>query len=238
MKETIISHLVSFAVMLAALLIFSVNDTVFAADNSAGASSFSQNSTKTDPLLLALQHFEQLQTYQVRVRSVSPQDETKIIRYSYRKPGYVRMDFTQPHSGAALIYNPVNGKVKLWPFGVGTFPVLNLAPTDSLIKDANGHRVDQADFGVLLKNIRSLQHEGTTTLGEEKIMGKSTLHLTVVGPAGKTVDAVHQFDIWLDKQTGFPTKVISYALHGKMLETVFMEAMVINKHFPPDFFAP
>ena len=239
MKEAIISNLVSFAVMLAALLFFSVNGTAYAADKSAVASSFSQSSTKTDPILLSLQHFEQIQSYQVRVRSVSSQDETKVIRYSYRKPGYVRMDFTQPHSGAVLIYNPVDGKVKLWPFGVGTFPVLNLSPTDSLIQDGNGHRVDQTDFGFLLKNIRSLQHEGTTTtIGEEIIMGKSTLHVSVVGPAGKTVDAVHQFDIWLDKQSGFPTKVVSYALQGKMLETVLMEAMVINKHFPPKFFAP
>ncbi|VEA66727.1 Uncharacterised protein [Serratia plymuthica] len=225
--------------MLATLLIFSFNDTAYAADKSAVTSAFLQNSTTTDPILLSLQHFEQIQSYQVMVRSLSPSDDTKIIRYSYRKPGYVRMDFTRPHSGAVLIYNPVNGKVKLWPFGVGNFPVLSLSPTDSLIQDANGHRVDQSDFGVLLNNIRSLQHEGTTTpLGEDIIAGKSTLHLSVVGPEGKTVDAVHRYDIWLDKKSGFPAKVVSYALDGKMLETVFMDAMVINIHFPPDFFAP
>ncbi|MNG66402.1 hypothetical protein D3C79_246870 [compost metagenome] len=225
--------------MLATLLIFSFHDTAYAADKSAVASVFSQNSTTTDPITLALQHFEQIQSYQVMVRSLSPPDDAKIIRYSYRKPGYVRMDFTKPHSGAVLIYDPANGKVKLWPFGVGNFPVLSLSPTDSLIQDANGHRVDRSDFSVLLNNIRSLQNGGTTTpLGEDFIAGKPTLHLSVVGPEGKAVDAVHRYDIWLDKKYGFPAKVVSYALDGKMLETVFMDAMVINIHFPPDFFSP
>ncbi|WP_081908625.1 DUF1571 domain-containing protein [Buttiauxella noackiae] len=225
--------------MLTTLLIFSINGTVWAADKTAVASVFSQGSTMTDPIPLSLQHFEQIQSYQVMVRSVSPQDETKIIRCSYRKPGYVRMDFTRPHSGAVLIYNPVDGKVKLWPFGVGTFPVLTLSPTDSLIQDGNGHRVDQSDLGVLLNNIRSLQHGGTTDyLGEEIVAGKSTLHLSVVGPEGKTVDNVHQYEIWLDKQNRFPIKVVSYAPHGKLLETVFMDAMVFNVPFPPAFFAP
>lgn len=239
MQEAIISGLLSFAVMLTTLLIFSFNDPAYAADKIAAASAFSLSSATTDPIILSLQHFEQIQSYQVMVRSVSPQDETKVIRYSYRKPGFVRMDFTTPHSGAVLIYNPANGKVKLWPFGLGTFPVLSLSPTDSLIQDGNGHRVDQSDLGVLLNNIRSLQHGGTTaTLGEETVAGKSTLHLSVAGPEGKTVDAVHQYEIWLDKQSGFPIKVVSYALHGKLLETVFMDAMVINIHFPPAFFAP
>lgn len=225
--------------MLTTLLIFSFNDTAYAADKAAVAAAFSQSSAMTDPIILSLQHFEKIQSYQVTVRSRSPQDEPKIIRYSYRKPGYVRMDFTTPHSGAVLIYNPVSGKVKLWPFGLGTFPVLNLSPTDSLIQDGNGHRVDQSDLGVLLNNIRRLQHGGTTaTIGDEIVAGKSTLHLSVAGPEGKTVDAVHQYEIWLDKQSGFPIKVASYAPDGKLLETVFMDAMVINIHFPSAFFAP
>jgi outer membrane lipoprotein-sorting protein len=236
---TTISGLVSFAVMLATLLIFNSLDTAYAAQNNAVASAFPLSSTTTDPVIISLKRFEQIESYQVTVRSASPQDEAKVIRYSYRKPGYVRMDFTTPHSGAVLIYSPADGKVKLWPFGLGTIPVLHLSPTDSLIQDGNGHRVDQSDLGVLLNNIRSLQQGGTTTAhGEEFVAGKSTLHISVVGAGGKTIDAVHQYEIWFDKQNGLPVKVVSYAFHGKRLETVLMDAMVINLHFPPDFFAP
>jgi hypothetical protein len=157
LQETIISGFLSVAVMLTTLLLLSFHEPAHAADKLVMAAAFLQSGTTSDPVARALQRFAQLQSYQVMVRSVSSQDETKVIRYSYRKPGHVRMDFSTPHAGAALIYNPGNGKVKLWPFGVGTFPVLNLSPTDSLITDENGHRVDQSDLGVLLNNIRHLQ---------------------------------------------------------------------------------
>jgi hypothetical protein len=113
-----------------------------------------------DPIAFSQQSFNNLTSYQVMMRSSSPSDESKIIRYSFQKPGYVRMDFTQPHSGAVLIFNPVSGKVTLWPFGVGTLPILHLSPTNSLIQDERGHRVDRSDIGVLLGNIRHLQREG------------------------------------------------------------------------------
>ena len=239
LPETIISGFLSVAVMLTTFLLLSVHEPAHAAERIAVAAAFLQGSTSADPVARALQRFAQLQSYQVRVRSVSSQDETKVIRYSYRKPGYVRMDFSTPHAGAVLIYNPANGKVKLWPFGAGTFPVLNLSPTDSLITDENGHRVDQSDMGVLLNNIRRLQQGGTTALpGEETVAGKPTLHLSVVGPEGKTVEGVHRYEVWFDKQSGLPGKVVSYGPGGKLLETVQMEAMTINVRFPPDFFAP
>jgi negative regulator of sigma E activity len=67
------------------------------------------------------------------------------------------------------------------------------------------------------------------------IAGKPAVHLSVVGAEGKTVDAVHRYEVWFDKQSGLPTKVVSYGLDGKLLETVMMEAMSINVRFPPDF---
>ncbi|WP_412767239.1 sigma-E factor regulatory protein RseB domain-containing protein [Citrobacter enshiensis] len=223
--------------MCATLLFFS--GMTHPAENVAVASAFSQNVKTTNLIDLSQQQFEHIQSYQVLLRSSSPQDESKVIRYSYRKPGFVRMDFTRPHPGAVLTYNPVSRKVKLWPFGLGTFPVLNLSPTDSLIQDDHGHRVDQSDIGVLLSNIRRLQHDGTTvTVGEETLAGRATLHLSVTGPKGVSVDDVNRYEIWLDKSHGLPAKVVSYDRQGKLLETVLMDAMVINIQFPADFFTP
>ncbi|MCX9002751.1 DUF1571 domain-containing protein [Citrobacter portucalensis] len=192
-----------------------------------------------DPIAFSQQSFNNLTSYQVMMRSSSPSDESKIIRYSFQKPGYVRMDFTQPHSGAALIFNPVCGKVTLWPFGVGTLPILHLSPTNSLIQDERGHRVDRSDIGVLLGNIRHLQREGTTTtVGKENLAGRATMHVSVVGPGTMAVDGVHRYDVWLDNYHGLPAKVISYAPDGQRLETVLLDAMVINIHFPANFFSP
>ncbi|MDP0699413.1 DUF1571 domain-containing protein, partial [Klebsiella pneumoniae] len=92
-------------------------------------------------------------------------------------------------SGAVLIFNPVSGKVTLWPFGAGTLPILHLSPTNSLIQDERGHRVDRSDIGVLLGNIRHLQREGiTTTVGNENLAGRATTRVSVVGPGTMAVD--------------------------------------------------
>ncbi|QLN89086.1 DUF1571 domain-containing protein [Citrobacter freundii] len=192
-----------------------------------------------DPIAFAQQSFNNMASYQVMMRSSSAQGENKIIRYSYQKPGYVRMDFTQPHSGAVLIFNPVSGKVTLWPLGVGTLPILHLSPTNSLIQDERGHRVDRSDIGVLLGNIRYLQRGGTTTVvAKERLAGRETTLVSVVGQGRLAVDGVYRYDVWLDNYHGLPAKVICYAPDGQRLETVLLEAMVINIHFPTHFFTP
>ncbi|WP_275221642.1 LolA family protein [Citrobacter freundii] len=221
-------------VMFAALLTFSC-----AAYSVEKGNIFSQNARSMDPIAFSQQSFNNLTSYQVMMRSSSPSEESKIIRYSFQKPGYVRMDFTQPHSGAVLIFNSVSGKVTLWPFGVGSLPILHLSPTNSLIQDERGHRVDRSDIGVLLGNIRHLQREGTmTTVGKENLAGRATTHVSVVGPGTMVVDGVHRYDVWLDNYHGLPAKVISYAPDGQRLETVLLDAMVINIRFPANFFSP
>ena len=52
------------------------------------------------------------------------------------------------------------------------------------------------------------------------------------------VDGVHRYDVWLDNYHGLPAKVISYAPDGQRLETVLLDAMVINIRFPANFFSP
>ena len=44
--------------------------------------------------------------------------------------------------------------------------------------------------------------------------------------------------VWLDNYHGLPAKVISYAPDGQRLETVLLDAMVINIRFPANFFSP
>lgn len=197
------------------------------------------NKSRTDPIIVAQQHFEHIESYQVKIVSKSAQGDNSVIHYSYRKPGYVRMDFTEPHPGAVLVYNPISGTVRLWPFGLHQFPVLNLSPANSLIRDQKGHRVDQSDVGTLLRNIRSLQQRGETTIvGKEVLLGQSVLHVSIRGPAGFTVSDVHRSELWLDNSHHFPIKVVSYGIDEHVIETVFMDAVVFNIPFPDNFFTP
>lgn len=181
----------------------------------------------------------QIAAYQCRIDSRSANGDRTLMRYSYRKPGYVRMDFTEPHHGAVLIYNPDSGKVRVWPFGIDTLPVLSLSPSNSLVQDPNGHRVDQSDVGTLLRNIRQLQQGGqTTVVGKETLAGQTVLHLSIIGPTGASIGGIHRYEVWLEGSHSFPTKVVSYAADDRLLETVIMDALVFNLHFPTDFFTP
>ncbi|OHX12549.1 DUF1571 domain-containing protein [Chromobacterium sphagni] len=192
-----------------------------------------------DPIAFAEQRFNQAASYRTTVHSWSAHGARSEIRYSYRKPGYIRMDFLEPHRGATLIYNPNTHKVRVWPFGVGSLPALTLSPANPLLRDGSGHRVDQSDVGSLLRNIRTLQRGGEImTLGEETLGRRPALHLAIKGAAGSSVAGIHRYQIWLDAGLGFPLRVISYAVGDEPLETVQMDDMEVNASFPNHFFDP
>ncbi|MFC0225094.1 DUF1571 domain-containing protein [Serratia aquatilis] len=192
-----------------------------------------------DPIILAQQQVNQLSSYQLRLHSQSPKGGNTLLTYSYRKPGYVRMDFSDPHHGAVLIYAPDSDRARVWPFGLGTLPVVSLSPDNALIQDPNGHRVDQSDIGTFLQTLRGLQQNGkTTVVGKEILSGQPVLHVSVIGSAGIMVSQVHRFDVWLESRHAFPVKIISYGANGQLIETVVMDAIVYNMQFPADFFTP
>lgn len=197
------------------------------------------NTNIPDPIATAQEHFDQSQSYRVTVRSWSKDGDHSEIHYAYRKPGQIRMDFIEPHCGVTLVYDPNNHKVRLWPFGTDSFPVLTLSPTNPLLHESSGHRVDQSDIGTLLHNIHSLQQDGeTTVLGEETLNDRPALHLIITGAPGREIDGIHRYQIWLDRTIWFPLKVISYMVNDELQETVLMDNMEINVSFPDHFFDP
>lgn len=191
-----------------------------------------------DPLDNAIAHFRSVESYRVTIRSTHDGDEMH-VRYYYRQPGFMRMEFIRPHAGAVMIFNPGTRRVRLWPFGAGKFPELSLSPENSIIRSMSGIRVDRSDIGTLFENIRALGERGSTRiLGEESQDGHSILHFIVTGETGKTVDGVHSSEMWLDMANQFPVRVISRDLHGDIIETVVMEALTINEKLPETLFNP
>jgi outer membrane lipoprotein-sorting protein len=189
-----------------------------------------------DPIQRAAEHYQTVAAYQVMVKSSSG-DKTEIIRYYFRKPGYVRMEFIKPFRGAVLIYDPVERQARLWPFGYGTFPALTLSPENFLIRSPTGQRIDRSDVGVLYRNVQALQEHGKTEVAEaETAGGKETVHVTVEGEGDFSVGTVHRYQLWLDRQTGFPVKGASYDVAGRLIEVVEMEELQVNPAFPDGFF--
>lgn len=188
------------------------------------------------PIQSAIEHFQNIASYQVQIRTTSD-NQTSILLYSFKRPGYVRVEFQKPHQGAVLIYDPIKKQAKLWPFGPQSLPALTLSPDNRLIKSPSGQRIDHSDIGALYQNIQTLQSHGKTEfLGTARLDGKEAAHLEVEGNVGFTVASVHRYQLWLDPETAFPVRVISYNAAGQLLETVDMKALQLNLDFPDDFF--
>ncbi|MGU7782411.1 LolA family protein [Burkholderia sp. PU8-34] len=197
-------------------------------------------SMTADPVTVAQEHFDHASSYRATIRSSPRHGAPTEIHYAYRRPGYIRMDFVAPHRGAVLVYDPVSRKVRVRPFGVHMPPALSLSPTNPLVRDPSGHRVDQSDVGELLRNVHALQEGGlTVTQGEETVGGRTALRVTVTGAPARDVAGVHRYQLWLDTDDGFPLKVVSFADgDDQPLETVTLDDVEIDVAFPDHFFDP
>ena len=186
----------------------------------------------------ALARYENVASYQTTLR-VSHGRSNEIIKYFFKKPGFVRMEFVKPHKGALLLYDPTTKRVRLQPFGNTKAFSLSLSPDNSLVKSPSGHRVDESDIGALLARVRLLQQKGqATAAGEEQVGGKSTVLVSVEGKQGFTVDGTNRFLLNLDAASLLPLQVRTYDGAGRLLETVLMDDLETDIPFDEQFFKP
>ena len=196
-------------------------------------------SIMADPLNSAEGRFAALNSYQVTLRATDARGAREVIRYFFRKPGWVRMEFERPHRGAVLVYAPDTGRVRLWPFGLGHWPALDLAPDHALLRNPRGHRVDRSDVGVLLADMRRLGERGSAAPpGDAVLAGQAAILLDISSPAGESAGAVHRYRAWLARDSGFPLRVDSLDAGGALIESVDMSDARIDVAFPERFFTP
>ena len=196
------------------------------------------NGTRLAPLADAIEHYRTIETYRVTLHS-SRADGEDHLRYFYRKPGFVRIEFIRPHAGAVLVYSPLTRRVRMWPLGAGRFPELGLSPRNPLVRSLGGQTVDKSDVGALFDHVRALLEQGQAgTVAEERVAGRTTLHLVVTAAPGVTVAGVHRYDLWLDPTSQFPLEVISRDQEDAVIETVTMDALEINAPLADTLFDP
>jgi len=189
-----------------------------------------------DPIAAAVESYGKVESYRVTLRSRSVDSSEEIVYY-FRKPGSVRMEFVRPHGGAALTFDPEEGKVRIRPFGSLESFILKLSPGNPLIRSARGHRVDESDIGALLKNVRELQSGGRTEgMGEERVGERDAFLVRVEGEGFHEVDGIHRYELWLDRETLLPLKVAAYDSNGGLVEEVLMDDLAVNVRFPESFF--
>jgi outer membrane lipoprotein-sorting protein len=186
----------------------------------------------------ALAHFAAIRTYQVTLRSSGTPGGPfrEVIRYTYRKPGWVRMEFVRPHQGLILLYDPEKRIVRLWPFGAKG-PDFTLSPRNWLLTSAGGYSVDRSDIGVLLAKAVALRNKGALeSLGEEVLADRRTLHVRVSGASGEVVEEVHRFELWLDADSLMPLKAEAYGLRDVPIDLVLMDDLALDTDFPERMF--
>lgn len=186
----------------------------------------------------ALARFARVRTYEVTLRSAETPGgpSREVIRYAYRKPGWVRMDFIRPRPGMVLIYDPEQRVVRLWPFGANG-PDFSVSPENWLLTSAGGHRVDRSDLGALLAHAAALRSKGAVeVLGEEPIEGRRTVHVRVLGAGDETVDKVHRFDLWLDTDSLMPLQAEGYGLDDMPVDIVQMDDLALDANLPDNVF--
>jgi hypothetical protein len=176
--------------------------------------------------------FTALTTYTLTVHSHPENGDPVALRYSFRKPGFIRMDFIRPHAGATLIFNPRTHSARVWPFGFPRFPSLALDPGNPMIRGPQGHRVDQSDLGTLVRNLCALEKSGVAAIADA---GDPTC-LVVEGAPGRKVAGVHRYRVWFDPACSLPNRVISEDDLGERIESVTMDDLRIDAALPEDFF--
>ncbi|OLN31298.1 hypothetical protein DVDV_0086 [Desulfovibrio sp. DV] len=186
----------------------------------------------------ALKSYENVASYRVTLR-VMHGNSNEIIQYSFKKPGFVRMDFVRPHKGAVLVYDPAANRVRLQPFGISKAFALSLSPDSRLVKSPSGHQVNESDIGALLRRVLLLQKQGLATVqGEESVGGKATVLVNIEGKDGFSLDATHRFLLNLDAVTLLPLQVRTYDVAGNLLEEVLMDDLETDVRFDDRFFTP
>lgn len=190
-----------------------------------------------EALMRAAEAFGRLDTYTATIRSEGEDGDREEIRYFFKKPGWIRMEFEEPHRGAVLVYNPETRRVKLRPFGFFKSLVMDLSPEDRLIRSSKGHTVDKSHIGALLENVSRLnESREARLLREESVDGRDAVVLEVIGEDGKEANGIHRYVIWLDKRLFLPIKVVSYGQGGEKTEDVDMTDLESGAELSEDLF--
>lgn len=183
-----------------------------------------------DPLLAEMmERFNALTNYTTLLDSEGWDGRNRIM-YTYKKPGFIRMDFIQPHKGTLLIYNPITNKVTVRPFSTWFF-TFTLDPGNCLITDSKGHTVDQSDIGALIRSVLLCAREGSVTpLPPETLEGLACPRLRVES-------TMITYILWIHPELRLPIKVVKL-FSEREKEIVFLRNLIVDASLDDTLFNP
>ena len=184
--------------------------------------------------------YGQLTGYQVEIETKEYQDgrvtAARRFRYSLRKANRLRIDMETPHPGMRLVFPDPEGRVAVRFGGWLKFLQLRLAPDNAMFATASGQRIDQSDFGQLIRNIgRSV---GEVKRGEPQMEEKCRhLLLTVEASDHFLLGVVTRYRFIIDRTLWLPVAVEERTPAGQLKRTIHFRQLNTCPEFPPNFFA-
>jgi outer membrane lipoprotein-sorting protein len=183
--------------------------------------------------------YEKVAGYQTATETSEYRDDrivaTRRFRYSFHKPDRLRIDMETPHPGMRIVYPDEKGQVFVHFGGWMSFMKLRLAPDNSLFATRAGQRLDQSDFGLLIRNIgRSIGEERRGELTVREKDGR--VQLEVVATDHFLPEEVTRYCFVIDRTLWLPVAVTESTPEGRLKRTIRFRDLTIVPAFPEDFF--
>lgn len=161
--------------------------------------------------------------------------ETKRMRYSFKKPNHIRVDFLSPYAGAVAVYPHDEGKVLLRPPGLFQFLKLPLARNSSLAQVSPGQPLNKTDLGLLIQSIRrSVTHERKGPLNISS-SGKSVT-IQVLADNHFRKDLVTHYTFVIDKILWLPILVEEASEDKRKIRMVFFNDLNLDLGLEDKYF--
>jgi outer membrane lipoprotein-sorting protein len=181
--------------------------------------------------------YEAVKDYRVLVQVIlvaeSGARRTEEFIYTFKKPRQVRIDFQVPQPGTILLFPDEEGKVLVRPWG-WRFMDLHLAPDSVFLANPSGQRVDQTDFGFLIRNMgRSV--EGGRRGPLEIIEEDHYVRIRVLAENHFRGSKVTRYQFTIDKDTFFPAEIEEWTPDGVLERKIIFRNLAVNTGVPDSF---
>lgn len=182
--------------------------------------------------------YEAVNDYRVLVQVILPAENTakrtEEFIYTFKKPRHVRIDFQMPQPGTILIFPDEEGKVLVRPWG-WRFLDLHLAPDNLFLANPSGQRVDQADFGLLIRNIGRSIDGGRR--GSLEILEKNYyIKIQVLAEDHFRDGKITRYQFTIDKNTCLPAEIEEWTPDGIFERKILFRNLAVNTGVPDSFF--
>jgi len=161
---------------------------------------------------------------------------TEEFIYTFKKPRQFRIDFQVPQPGTILIFPDEEGKVLVRPWG-WRFMDLHLAPDSVFLANPSGQRVDQTDFGLLIRNMgRSM--DGGRRGPLEIIEEDHYVRIRVLAENHFREGKLTKYQFTIAKDTFLPAEIEEWTPDGLFERKITFRNLAVNTDVPESFFQP